>query len=252
MTRRYMVVGNWKLNGQSDTNQHLLQELLPLLPQTDAVEVGVCPPYPYLDSLGQGLAGSSVALGAQNVSVEATGAYTGEVAATMLADVGCSLVIVGHSERRALYGDSDALVAQRSQQALAAGLCPIVCVGESLEEREAGSTLAVVERQLQAVLDGLEPQQLAQIVVAYEPVWAIGTGRTASPEQAQEVHAHLRGLLVLANAAAAQQVRILYGGSVKADNAADLFAQADIDGALVGGASLVAADFAAIVQAASS
>ena len=210
-------------------------------------EVCVCAPNPYLGEVAAALRGSHVAWGAQDCSAHRAGAYTGEVSATMLTEFGCSHVIVGHSERRALHGETDALVAAKAEQALAAGLVPIVCVGETLDERERGETAEVVERQLRAVVE-LLGAAAASIVVAYEPVWAIGTGKTASPEEAQAVHAHLRSVLHAATQRASTQ-RILYGGSVKADNAAQLYAQPDIDGGLIGGASLKAADFVAICRA---
>ena len=205
----------------------------------------ICPPYPYLAKVQELLAGSEIALGAQNVSQHSEGAFTGEVSVAMLKEMGCSYVIVGHSERRALYGESDAEIAEKVIAALQGDLIPILCVGESLQQREAGETLEVIERQVAAVLNVLSPQQCQQLVIAYEPVWAIGTGLTATPQQAQQVHGHIRQLL----GGAADAVRVLYGGSVKAANAAELFAQPDIDGALVGGASLNADEFMQIVQA---
>lgn len=246
-TRRRLVVGNWKMYGSRARNAELLAGILAAPP--GAAELVVCAPFPYLADAAAALAGSPLGLGAQDCSAHAEGAHTGEVAAAMLAEVGCRYVIVGHSERRAQQGESDVLVAQKAQAALAQGLTPIVCVGETLAQREQGQTGAVVGRQLEAVIAQLGERSRA-IVLAYEPVWAIGTGRTATPEQAQEVHALLRAQLQAAPGGAAQ-VQILYGGSVKPDNAATLFAQPDIDGGLIGGASLKAADFIAIARAAS-
>lgn len=244
--RRKLVVGNWKMNGSLGTNAALLDALLQLQ-STWKSDAAVCAPHPYLAQLRDRLAGSSLQWGAQDCSAHPSGAYTGEVSAAMIAEFGCRYVIVGHSERRALHGESDSLVADKAKAALAHGLTPIVCVGETLAEREAGVTDAVVTRQLGAVADRLA-QAIAQVVVAYEPVWAIGTGRTATPEQAQAVHAVLRERLRAATGQA-DDMRILYGGSVKADNAATLFAQPDIDGGLIGGASLKAEEFAAICRA---
>ena len=211
----------------------------------------LCPPYVYLTAVHGWLQGSSIALGAQDIADKpATGAYTGEVSGQMLRDVGCSHVIVGHSERRALYGETDAVVATKFEAAQAAGLTPIVCVGETLEQREAGQTRSIIERQVTAVVDSAGVRAFAKAVIAYEPVWAIGTGRTASPEQAQEVHAFIRGMIATRDATIAAGLNILYGGSVKGANARRLFAMADIDGGLVGGASLVAAEFLEIFRAA--
>ena len=211
----------------------------------------LCPPYVYLPAVRDWLQGSPIALGAQDLSDRpGTGAYTGEISGAMLRDVGCSYVIVGHSERRALYGETDAVVAAKFQVAQRAGLLPIVCVGETLEQREAGQTRSVIERQITAVMDAAGVAAFAKAVVAYEPVWAIGTGRTATPEQAQDVHAFLRGMVAARDATIAAGLSILYGGSVKGANARDLFAMADIDGGLVGGASLVAAEFLEIFRAA--
>ncbi len=232
------------MNGSRSANAGLLAALK-AAPATTA-EVCVCVPTPYLADVAATLAGSPISWGAQDCSSHDSGAYTGEVSAAMLADLGCREVIVGHSERRALHGESDVLVAEKAQRALAHGLVPIVCVGETLAERDAGATEDVVLRQLGAVTVRLG-NDTSKIVLAYEPVWAIGTGKTASSEQAQSVHAVLRTALAAAGAGA---VRILYGGSVKADNAAQLFAQADIDGGLIGGASLKAAEFVAICRAA--
>jgi triosephosphate isomerase len=213
-------------------------------------EVLVCPPFVYLWETGRLLKDSEVALGAQSVCAESLGAFTGEVSGAMLRDVGCRYVLVGHSERRQLYGESDSLVARKFMAAQTQGLVPVLCVGETLEEREGGRTTEVVARQLEAVLSVSGVGSLASAVIAYEPVWAIGTGRTASPEQAQEVHAMIRGKVAALDATIASSVRILYGGSVKASNARELFAMADIDGGLVGGASLKAEEFAQICAAA--
>jgi triosephosphate isomerase len=243
--RRKLVAANWKMNGSRAANAAWAEQF-GAMPGCDVV---VCPPFVYLPQMAGLLAGTAAELGAQNLSTEAPGAFTGEVAGEMLADCGARWVIVGHSERRALYGETDALVAVKTARALALGLRPIVCIGETLAEREAGRTLDVVQRQLAAVLAQATVAQLAGGAVAYEPVWAIGTGRTATPQQAQEVHAAIRAQLARSDAAAAAQVRILYGGSVKPGNAAELFGQPDIDGGLIGGASLVAKDFAAICAA---
>lgn len=245
--RRPLVAANWKMNGSRAANAAWLAAFAPRRAAL-ACEVVVCAPAVYLAELAATAGG--LPIGAQDVSERAAGAHTGDVAAAMLADIGCTWVIVGHSERRQDHGEGDARVAAKAQAALAAGLRPIVCVGESLAEREAGATLAVVRRQLGAVLDAVGAAGLARGALAYEPVWAIGTGRTATPAQAQEVHAALRAQVAAATADAAAQLRVLYGGSVKPGNAAELFAQPDIDGGLVGGAALVAEDFAAICAAA--
>ncbi|HWP19707.1 MAG TPA: triose-phosphate isomerase [Burkholderiaceae bacterium] len=244
--RRNLVVGNWKMHGSRAANAELLAGLRAAQPYP--CEVGVCAPFPYLSACVEMLSGTTIGVGAQDCSAHAQGAYTGEVAASMLVDVGCRYVIVGHSERRAYHGESDRLVAEKARAAVGQGLTPIVCVGETLAEREAGQTEQVVQRQLGAVID-LLAEDLPRVVVAYEPVWAIGTGKTATPEQAQAVHAALREQLRRATGEA-DGMRLLYGGSVKPDNAASLFAQPDIDGGLIGGASLKAADFVAICRAA--
>ena len=243
--RRKLVVGNWKMHGSRAANAELLAQLLGARPF--GCDVAVCPPFVYLADTAIALAASDVRWGAQDVSAHAQGAYTGEVSVAMLQELGCRYVLVGHSERRAYHAESDALVAAKAQAALGRGVTPIVCVGETLAEREAGQTAEVVKRQLSAVIHQLA-HCAAEMVVAYEPVWAIGTGRTATPAQAQEVHALLRAQLQAATGRG-DAMRILYGGSVKADNAAELFAQPDIDGGLIGGASLKAADFIAIVRA---
>lgn len=244
--RRKLVAGNWKMNGSLATNAALLEQVKADCANS-VCEVAVCVPAPYLAQCQTLLAGSHVALGAQDVSMHEAGAYTGEVSAAMLLEFGCRYVIVGHSERRAYFGESDELTASKAARAVAAGLVPIVCVGETLEQREAGQTDAVIGAQIDAVLAGLPQGGLSGIVVAYEPVWAIGTGRTATPEMAQEVHAMLRQRMRAVDQKAAEAVRILYGGSMKPDNAAELLAMPDIDGGLVGGAALKAADFFGIV-----
>jgi triosephosphate isomerase len=244
--RRKLVVGNWKMNGSHKANAELLEAVLGGRPY--GCDVAVCVPFPFLSETAVTLAGSDVRWGAQDCSAHEQGAYTGEVSAGMLAEFGCRHAIVGHSERRAYHHESDALIADKAKAALARGVTPIVCVGETLDEREAGRTDEVVKRQLSSVIHALG-HCAGEIVVAYEPVWAIGTGRTATPEQAQQVHALLRAQLHAATPHA-DAMRILYGGSVKADNAAALFAQPDIDGGLIGGASLKADEFIAICRAA--
>ncbi|MCE7525337.1 triosephosphate isomerase [Alloalcanivorax xenomutans] len=248
MTRTPLVAGNWKMNGRLDMVEALGASLGGL--RNSRAEVAVCPPFPYLAALARALGGSGVQIGAQNVSSHEDGAFTGEVSAEMLADMGCRYVIVGHSERRALYGEDDELVGEKFLRAQQGGLIPILCVGETLREREAGETEQVVVRQVSSVLDVAGIGAFDQAVVAYEPVWAIGTGETATPEQAQEVHARLRSALAAEDASVASRIRLLYGGSVKSDNAALLFAQPDIDGGLIGGASLSADEFSAICLAA--
>jgi len=248
--RSPLVAGNWKMNLDRASARHLAAAVVAGRGAVGTVELVLCPPAVYLETVGDAIAGSGVALGAQNMADKPAGAFTGEIAPPMLLDLGCRYVILGHSERRALYGETDADVNAKTRAALAPGLVPIVCVGETLEEREQGRTADVVTTQVRGSLAGIPPAELARVVVAYEPVWAIGTGKVATPAQAQEVHALVRGLLGgLADASTAAGIRILYGGSVKPDNAAALAAQADIDGALVGGASLKAADFLAIAQA---
>ena len=248
--RDILVAGNWKMNGNSAANAELVAGIIAGVPGGSGFSLLVCPPYPYLAAVVAQTEGSAVSVGAQNVSEHEKGAFTGEVAPGMLSDLGCKYVIVGHSERRALYGETSAQVAAKFQAAQAAGLTPILCVGETLEEREAGTTESVVVEQLDAVLDVAGIDALATAVIAYEPVWAIGTGMTASPEQAQDVHRHIRGRLEALNADIAAGVQILYGGSMKGDNAAGLLAKPDIDGGLIGGASLKAEDFLAIAAAA--
>ncbi|MFC0666309.1 triose-phosphate isomerase [Azotobacter chroococcum] len=248
--RRKQVIGNWKMNGNLAANRALLDELLPQLAVLEGVDLAVCPPFPYLAQVGALLEGSGAALGAQNLHTAEKGAFTGEIGAGMLKELGCRYVLVGHSERRSLYGECDEMVAEKFAAALRAGLVPVLCVGETQTQRRQGQTEQVVSAQLQAVLRRAGIQGIAAGVIAYEPVWAIGTGETASPEQAQAVHRHIRGLLGEFDRERAEATAILYGGSVKADNAQALFAQPDIDGGLIGGASLEAAAFAAICQAA--
>ena len=247
--RRKLVIGNWKMNGSRAANTTLLAGIKAGLGDAKA-DTAVCVPAPYLAQCEAELTGSAIAWGSQDVSAHASGAYTGEVSAAMLLDFGSKYAIVGHSERRAYHQESNALVAQKALAAVTAGLVPVVCVGETLEQREAGSTAEVVGAQLDAVLETLGAEQLEKIVLAYEPVWAIGTGKTATPAMAQHVHALLRAKVAKKNAAAAATVQILYGGSMKPDNARELLAQPDIDGGLIGGAALKAADFLAIIQAA--
>lgn len=247
--RKKLVAGNWKMHGSLAVNQGLLASISTLAVGMK-VEMAVCVPYPYLPQTRQMLDGSAVAWGAQDVSEHTSGAYTGEVSASMLADFGCRYAIVGHSERRSFYGDTDVIVAAKFDAAQRAGIIPILCVGETLEERERNVTDEVVIRQMDAVIGRCGVAAFVQAVVAYEPVWAIGTGRTATPEQAQEVHALIRRRIESGDVSVAGGVRILYGGSMKPNNAKDLMAQPDIDGGLIGGASLVADDFIAICAAA--
>lgn len=247
--RRKLVAGNWKMHGSLQQNAALLERIKQGASGL-ACDVAVCPPFPYLAQVQAMLSGSGVAWGGQSVSEHALGAFTGEVSADMLVDFGCLYVLVGHSERRALYGETDVVVAAKFEAAQRAGLVPVLCVGETLAEREAGETEAVVARQLSAVLDRSGVAAMASAVVAYEPVWAIGTGVTASPAQAQEVHADIRARVAVQDVKVANGLRILYGGSVKPQNAKELFGQADIDGGLIGGAALVADDFLAICLAA--
>ena len=247
--RQKLVAGNWKLNGSKASIESLMGGILAGLEGMDNVAVAVCPPYVYIPMTQTLVAGSRIDLGSQDIADQDAGAFTGEVSGAMLKEFGCDYAIVGHSERRAIYGEQDADTARKFAAARKHGLKPILCVGETLEEREAGITEAVVARQLDAViaLEGVEA--LTDGVIAYEPVWAIGTGKTASPQQAQDVHAFIRGKLATLNAAVAAKVQILYGGSVKGANAAELFAMPDIDGGLIGGASLDAQEFLAICKA---
>lgn len=247
--RRKIVAGNWKLHGSRQFATDLVSDLVASLP-AEGVDVVILPPLPYLGELVEAFEGRAIAFGSQDVSSNEKGAYTGEVSAAMLAEVGARYGLVGHSERRHYHAESSELVARKFAAALHAGLVPVLCVGETLEQREAGQTEQVIAGQLAPVLDLVGPAGFQHAVVAYEPVWAIGTGRTASKEQAQQVHAFIRGEVAKLDARIADSLPILYGGSVKPDNAGELFAQPDVDGGLVGGASLVAADFLAIVDAA--
>ena len=248
--RRSLVVGNWKMMGSRAGVTKLLEELKGYLVASDQASVTICPPYVFLPQVSEDLRESGIRWGSQNLSQYDEGAFTGEVSASMLRDFGCDFTIVGHSERRSLFGEGDADVAAKFVAAQSAGLTPILCVGESLQQRDSGDALEWVKQQIIAVVDVAGVEAFADAVVAYEPIWAIGTGKTATPEQAQQVHAHIRGVIASLHAGVADSLRILYGGSVKADNASELFANPDIDGALVGGASLIAADFAAICRAA--
>ncbi len=251
MSRRPFIAGNWKMNTRLSTALELAKAIVAGVGDGERVEVAVCPPAVYLPAVADVVAGSPVEVGAQNLYAAADGAFTGELNAAMLTDVGCRYVILGHSERRQLHGETDAQVAAKLQAALGGNLIPIVCVGETKDEREAGKTEKVVETQIRGSLAGLDEVRAAAIVLAYEPVWAIGTGLTATPAQAEAVHAMIRQLLgEMFSPEVAAQVRIQYGGSVKPSNAAELLGQENIDGALVGGASLLAADFLAIINAA--
>ena len=251
MTRRKLVAGNWKMNGSRADAAALVSGVLAGAGRLSHVEVVLCPPFILIPLIAETLRASGrIGWGGQNLDTHASGAYTGEISGPMLRDFGCSYVIVGHSERRAYYGESDAVVAEKFGAAQSAGLIPILCVGETLAEREAEETEAVVDRQLSAVIAKHGVAALAKSVIAYEPVWAIGTGRTATGKQAQEVHAFIRAKIAGQSKAVADSVRVLYGGSVKGDNATELFAQPDIDGGLIGGASLKADEFLAICRAA--
>jgi triosephosphate isomerase len=248
--RRKLIAGNWKMNTDRASAVALASALEKRISEVSAVDLLVCPPSVYLVPVGAALGSSGMALGAQNMYHEANGAFTGELSATMLTDVGCKYVILGHSERRHILGETDVVVNKKAKAALAAGLVPIVCVGELLAEREAGHTAEVIKRQFDGSLAGISADQIEKVVIAYEPVWAIGTGKVATPQQAEEVHADLRRLLTERyNERSAGVVRILYGGSVKASNAGDLLGQPNIDGALVGGASLKADEFLGIAAA---
>ncbi len=248
MKRTKLVIGNWKMNGSFVINAILINDILN---KVDGIEIAIAPPTLYLAAVRQQLTGNAIELAAQNVASEGQkGAYTGETSAAMLAEVGVSFALVGHSERRQYYGETDHIVAQKCLRLQERGIKPVICVGESLAEREAGQVEQVVSRQLSAVIEQCGIDALANAAIAYEPVWAIGTGKTATPEDAQAVHQFLRQLVATHNKNIAEKICILYGGSVKADNAASLFAMPDIDGALVGGASLVAQDFLAICHAA--
>jgi triosephosphate isomerase len=244
--RRPLVAGNWKMNGTRAEARALAGAIAAA--GLDHVDVALCPPFVLLDVVAGIVDGSAVMLGAQNLARESAGAYTGEIAAEMLLEAGCRLVLVGHSERRQYYGETDWLVADKTARALEAGITPVICLGETLEEREAGATEPVVARQLDAVVEKCGGPALGDCVLAYEPVWAIGTGRTATPEEANAVHAFLRQRVEENDARVAAELRILYGGSVKSANASELFAMPDIDGGLIGGASLVADDFIEICR----
>jgi len=251
--RRPLIAGNWKMNLDRAGSVALARAIAAKAAQFEAVDLLVCPPHVYLDAVAGVVRGSAVALGAQNMYHEANGAFTGETSAAMLVDFGCRYVILGHSERRHILGETDEQVRAKTVAALAAGLTPIVCVGELLSERQAGQTGSVIRRQVEGSLAGLSAADVERTVIAYEPVWAIGTGQVATPQQAEEVHLDLRRILAgRYNTATAQRVRILYGGSVKPSNAGELLGQPDIDGALVGGASLKADDFLGIASAARS
>ena len=247
--RKLFVAGNWKMNTTGREAVELARAIAQGAP-AEGVDLAVCPPFVYLDSVIKVLDGSAIAVGAQNAHFEPKGAFTGETSLNMLKDIGCHYVILGHSERRHVFGESDELIAAKVTAALESGLDPILCVGETLDEREAGQTLAVVGRQVRSALSGVDNDRIKRVTIAYEPVWAIGTGKTATPEQAQEVHAEIRGLAAqLYNDATANALRIQYGGSVKPENAREIFAQPDIDGGLIGGASLKADSFLAIARA---
>ena len=245
-----LVAGNWKMNGSAESIGDLLEGIKGGAETAKSAELAVLPPFVYLAQVQQLLSGTSIAWGAQSLSEHGSGAFTGEVAAAMLMDFGCKYVTVGHSERRTLYGETDAIVAKKFAAARQAGITPILCVGETLEERESGVTETVIERQINAVLELEGVQGLGDSVIAYEPVWAIGTGKTASPAQAQDVHAFIRGKIAESDVNIAGEVRILYGGSMKGSNAAELLAMPDIDGGLIGGASLDAQEFLSIAAAA--
>ncbi|EDN66691.1 Triosephosphate isomerase [Beggiatoa sp. PS] len=247
--RQSLVVGNWKMNGSLESNQKLIEGIKQNIASVKKAEVAVCPPFIYIPQISELLKGTVIEWGGQNLSHQDSGAFTGEIAGSMFVDFECKYIIVGHSERRALYGESDELVAEKFAKVQSLGLIPILCVGELLEEREAGNTENVVKRQLDAVINSQGVASLAKSVIAYEPVWAIGTGKTATPAQAQEVHAFIRQHIAEKDAGVAEKVQILYGGSVKGNNAAELFAMPDIDGGLIGGASLKADEFLTICQA---
>jgi len=248
--RQTLVAGNWKLNGSKEVTKQLIEGILGGIGNVKNAEVAVCPPYIYVPQVAELLQASQVAWGGQNMCPQESGAYTGEISVQMLQDFGCKYVIIGHSERRALYAESDQEIAEKFVAAVDAGLIPILCVGELLEQREADETENVIAQQIKAVLDMAGIEKFAHSVIAYEPVWAIGTGKTASPQQAQDVHKFIRDMLQKENAEVAQKLQILYGGSVKPDNAKELFAKEDIDGGLIGGASLTADSFLGICTAA--
>ena len=247
--RRKLVAGNWKMHGSLKTNKQLLDEVIKGLQEVRNGDFAVCAPFLYLPSVKSILQNTNIAWGAQNVSQFEKGAYTGEISASMLNDFDCRYVIVGHSERRALFGETSQIVAEKFVAAQKAGLIPILCVGETLEQRDTGITEKIIEEQLTAVMNLAGVESLRKAVIAYEPVWAIGTGKTATPQQAQDVHVFIRSVISKQNSDTAKELIILYGGSVKANNAVELFAMPDIDGGLIGGASLIASDFVAICQA---
>ncbi|OMH33790.1 triose-phosphate isomerase [Motiliproteus sp. MSK22-1] len=248
--RTPLVIGNWKMHGTSASNHQLLEQLLPLLKPDTQVAIAVCPPYPYLSQV-KAMIGGNLALGAQNLNMQEKGAHTGEVSGPMLKDTGCRYVLVGHSERREIYGESDLIIAEKFAVAVASELIPVLCVGETLKQRKTGQSIEVVSSQIKSVIQRNGIQSFANAVIAYEPVWAIGTGETATPAQAQEVHQKIRELIGEYDISIAETLPLLYGGSVNASNATSLFNQPDVDGGLVGGASLNAESFAAICQAAS-
>jgi triosephosphate isomerase (TIM) len=249
MARRPLVVGNWKMNGTRASSLQLTRDLIQGLPADATAAVGICPPSIFIPEVAEALKGSSIQLGAQNIANQDSGAFTGEISAPMLKEFGATLAIVGHSERRAIYAETDRLVAVRYSKAIEHGVTPILCVGETLEQRESNKTFAVIDDQMAEVLALCGVESLRKAVIAYEPVWAIGTGLTATTEQAQEVHAYIRNKVAALNASVAEGLQILYGGSVKADNAEALFGQPDVDGGLIGGASLDAKSFLAIALA---
>ena len=248
--RRTLIAGNWKMNGSLESIQALIKGLKEGINDISNADMAVCPPSIYLSAVNDLIADARIALGAQNICDQETGAFTGETAPSMLKEFNCQYALVGHSERRSLYAESDELVASRFAMARQSGLIPVLCIGESLEERESGITENVVSRQLDAVINSQGIEAIGDSVIAYEPVWAIGTGKTASPEQAQEVHAFIRNKLSALDASVAEKVQILYGGSMNAANAKELLSQPDIDGGLIGGASLKPADFLAIGRSA--
>ena len=248
--RKVLIAGNWKMNGSRASIKELLNGLKSGISSVSKADVAVCAPFIYLPDVAAQLVGTPIAWGAQNVSTEPKGAFTGEIAASMIADFNCKYIIVGHSERRSLYGETDDIVARKFGVVVAAGMTPIFCIGETLEERETGITEQVVARQVKAVIDMHGVAMLGQSVIAYEPVWAIGTGKTATPQQAQDVHAFIRSMIAKADAGVAEKIIIQYGGSMNAANAKELLAQPDIDGGLIGGASLKADDFLTICTSA--
>ena len=248
--RRPLIMGNWKMNGSSMANESLLTGLISQVSSLQGVDIAVCPPAVYLGQVLELVSGTSIDVGAQNLSDQKSGAFTGEISGDMLRDLGVTYTLVGHSERRSLYGETNELVAAKTLKALEVGLVPVLCVGETLDERKSGQMDAVLAGQINSVIDLCGADTFGQIIVAYEPVWAIGTGETATPQQAQDAHAFIRGLIAAQSPAIAERVTILYGGSMNEKNAAELLAMADVDGGLVGGASLKADSFATICKAA--